>query len=46
MFSLTKREQWIVAFVVSALVLGTVVKEWRARHPRPLNETQSQARTN
>gem|GEM_PF-3522335 len=31
MFKLTKEEQLIVAFLVGVLLLGTVVKEWRAR---------------
>ena len=31
MFKLTKREQRIVAFLIGAIVLGTLVKEWRAR---------------
>ena len=34
-FKLTRQEQLIVAFVLSALLLGTVVREWRARHPKP-----------
>jgi len=34
MFKLTKEEQLIVAFLLSALLLGTVVREWRARHPK------------
>jgi hypothetical protein len=32
MFRLTKQEQLIVAFVLGAIVLGTTVKQWRARH--------------
>ena len=35
MFKLTRQEQLIVAFFLSALLLGTVVREWRARHPNP-----------
>jgi hypothetical protein len=35
MFKLTRQEQLIVAFFLSALLLGTVVREWRARHPKP-----------
>ena len=31
MFKLTKREQTIVAFLVGAIVVGTLVKEWRVR---------------
>ncbi len=31
MFKLTKKEQHIVALLVGAIVLGTIVKEWRAR---------------
>jgi hypothetical protein len=31
MFKLTRQEQLIVAFLVGAIVLGTAVKEWRAR---------------
>jgi hypothetical protein len=34
MFRLTKEEQWIVAFLAGALVLGAAVREWRARHPK------------
>ncbi len=34
MFKLTRQEQLIVAFFLSALVLGTVVREWRAKHPK------------
>ncbi|HUJ71926.1 MAG TPA: hypothetical protein VLZ30_06755 [Verrucomicrobiae bacterium] len=33
MFKLTRQEQLIVVFVLSALLLGTVVREWRVRHP-------------
>ena len=33
-FKLTRQEQLIVAFLLSALLLGTVVREWRARHPQ------------
>jgi uncharacterized membrane protein (UPF0136 family) len=35
-FRLTRQEQLIVAFLISALLLGTVVREWRARHPKPV----------
>jgi hypothetical protein len=34
MFKLTRQEQLIVAFFLSALLLGTVVRQWRARHPK------------
>lgn len=34
MFRLTREEQLIVAFLLSALLLGTLVREWRARHPK------------
>jgi hypothetical protein len=34
MFKLTRQEQQIVAVFLSALLLGTAVREWRARHPR------------
>jgi hypothetical protein len=34
MFKLTREEQVIVAFLLLALVVGTAVREWRARHPR------------
>jgi hypothetical protein len=34
MFKLTREEQSIVAFLLFALLLGTGVREWRARHPR------------
>lgn len=32
MFKLTRQEQWIVAFVAGAMLLGTVVRHWRAQH--------------
>ena len=36
MFKLTTKEQFILAFLVIALLVGTVVKEWRARsEPAP-----------
>jgi hypothetical protein len=35
MFKLTRQEQLIVAFFLVAIVLGTVVREWRARSTRP-----------
>jgi hypothetical protein len=41
MFKLTRQEQLIVAFLVGALLLGTVVKEWRARRA-PLVESNGQ----
>jgi hypothetical protein len=31
MFKLTKQEQAIVAFLIAAILLGTVVRQWRAR---------------
>jgi len=34
MFKLTRDEQLLVAFVLSALLLGTAVREWRSRHPK------------
>ena len=34
MFKLTKEEQVIVVLLLSALIVGTAVREWRARHPR------------
>ena len=34
MFTLTKQEQTIVAMLLCALIVGTAVREWRARHPR------------
>jgi hypothetical protein len=37
MLKLTRQEQLIVAFLAGALLLGTAVKEWRARHPKPLS---------
>jgi hypothetical protein len=33
MFTLTKQEQMIVAMLLCALIVGTAVREWRARHP-------------
>ena len=44
MFKLTKQEQLIVAFVLSALLLGTVVREWRARHPNAARVATSEIR--
>jgi len=35
MFKLTKQEQWIVAFLAGAILLGTAVRLWRTRHPKP-----------
>ena len=35
MFKLTKQERLIVGFVMAALVVGSVVKEWRARRELP-----------
>lgn len=32
MFKLTRQEQFIVAFLAAALLLGTAVRQWRARH--------------
>ena len=32
MFSLTKHEQLVVAFLVGALLLGAAVKHWRELH--------------
>jgi len=34
MFRLTREEQWIVAFLLVALLVGMSVREWRTRHPR------------
>ena len=31
MFKLTKQEQMVVAFLVGAILLGTVVRHWRAQ---------------
>ena len=36
MFKLTRQEQLIVGFLVGVLLLGTAVREWRARHPKPV----------
>ena len=30
MFKLTKQEQMIIAFLAGAIVLGSIVREWRA----------------
>ena len=43
-FKFTRQEQLIVAFLAGALLLGTVVKEWRARHPKPLSVEQKETR--
>jgi hypothetical protein len=34
MFKLTREEQLIVAFLLCALLLGMVAKDWHARHPK------------
>jgi len=34
MFKLTKQEQVVVAFLVGAILLGSVVREWRGRNQR------------
>ena len=44
MFKLTKEEQVIVALLLSALVVGTAVREWRARHPRAARATAMEIR--
>jgi hypothetical protein len=36
MFTLTKTEQKIVAFLVAVLVIGTAVRTWRARTADPV----------
>ncbi len=38
MFNLTKQEQLLVAVLICALLLGTAVKQWRARHPKLATE--------
>lgn len=35
MFKLTRQEQLIVALLLGAILLGTVVREWRARQEAP-----------
>jgi hypothetical protein len=32
MFKLTKQEQKVVAFLIGAILLGTMVRHWRAQH--------------
>lgn len=44
MFKFTRQEQLIVAFLAGALLLGTAVKEWRVRHPKPLSADLKQTR--
>lgn len=44
MFKLTRQEQQIVAFLLSALLLGTAVREWRARHPKTASVATSEMR--
>jgi hypothetical protein len=44
MFKLTKEEQVIVALLLSALVVGTAVREWRARHPGAARATAMEIR--
>ena len=34
MFKLTKHEQMVVAFLVGAILLGSMVREWRGRNQR------------
>lgn len=31
MFSLTRQEQWIIAAIVAALLVGAAVKNWRLK---------------
>ena len=45
MFKLTRQEQLIVAFLFGAIVLGTVVKEWRARNAEAARAAQSETRS-
>ena len=35
MFSLTKQERNLVAFVIAALLVGSVVRYYRAAHAKP-----------
>ncbi len=35
MLGLTKQEQQLIAFLAAALILGTAVRYWRARHDNP-----------
>ena len=44
MFKLTRQEQYIVAFLLSALLLGSAVREWRARHPKAASVATSEMR--
>ncbi len=44
MFKLTRQEQLIVAFLLSALLLGTAVREWRARHTKAAPATTMETR--
>jgi hypothetical protein len=44
MFKLTKQEQCIVAALMCALLLGMAVKQWRARHPKPVAEKTVETR--
>jgi len=44
MFGLTRQEQQIVAFFLSALLLGTAVREWRVRHPKAASVATSEMR--
>ena len=46
MFKLTRQEQLIVACLLGAIVLGTVVKEWRARQTEAARAAQSETRSN
>ena len=43
MFKLTRQEQLIVALLLGAILLGTVVKEWRARQ-EALRVTRTETR--
>jgi hypothetical protein len=44
MFRLTRQEQLIVGFVLSMILLGTVVREWHARHPKAASVAASEIR--
>jgi hypothetical protein len=41
MFSLTRQEQWIIAAIVAALLVGAAVKNWRLKQQRAEQATVS-----
>jgi len=44
MFKLTREEQLIVGFLLFALLLGMVAREWHTRHPKAAVAATSEMR--